>query len=364
MRPLILFCIFLLQTLQSETLSTFYGPLEIEEPVILELIDSLPFQRLQTIHQYGVSYYTQTHPENYTRFDHSLGVFALLRAQNAPLTEQIAGLLHDVSHTAFSHVGDWVFHHDQKEEDYQTTTHNRYLSHSGIETILNRHGYTVEEVHPQRAPFVLLEQPLPHLSADRLDYNLQGAYYQNFLTKEEVQLLFDTLYVEAGHWVIPNLPLAKKLAAFSLFMTQDCWGSPFNIVTSNWLAEAIRKAIDAKLIETQDFIYGTDDTIWELLTQSTNPAVTAWMEKLYAPDHHFQTTDPKDATHFLPFKCRAIDPLVEAQGIIAPLSVHDPAWKISLQTLRELSKQGWPVKLLDDDEEACMFEIYRITPQE
>jgi len=50
-----------------------------------------------------------------TRFDHSVGVMLLIRklgAGSSPasalLKEQVAALLHDVSHTAFSHVIDYV----------------------------------------------------------------------------------------------------------------------------------------------------------------------------------------------------------------------------------------------------------------
>lgn len=50
------------------------------------------------------------------RYDHSVGVMLLIRMLGGTLEEQIAGLLHDVSHTAFSHVADYVF--ENRDEDY------------------------------------------------------------------------------------------------------------------------------------------------------------------------------------------------------------------------------------------------------
>ena len=45
-----------------------------------------------------------------TRYEHSVGVMLLARRVGGGLREQVAALLHDVSHTAFSHVIDHVFH--------------------------------------------------------------------------------------------------------------------------------------------------------------------------------------------------------------------------------------------------------------
>ena len=118
--------VFIQLPLFAAQIDTFYGPLEVDEPVLLELIESPAFQRLKGIHQYGVSYYT-THKEEYTRYEHSLEVFAILRINNCSLEEQISGLLHDISHTVFSHIGDWVFGKAHQEKDYQNSIHSVYL---------------------------------------------------------------------------------------------------------------------------------------------------------------------------------------------------------------------------------------------
>ena len=84
-----------------------YGGTDITSEVILELINARSIQRLKGIAQYGIpdEFY---HRKNYSRYDHSVGVMLLLKRLGASEEEQIAGLLHDVSHTAFSHVIDWV----------------------------------------------------------------------------------------------------------------------------------------------------------------------------------------------------------------------------------------------------------------
>jgi uncharacterized protein len=146
-----------------------YGEGEIKETVILELMQSRAMQRLKGIAQYGVPdpYY---HLNNYSRFEHSVGVMLLLRKLGVGLEEQIAGLLHDVSHTAFSHVVDWVLG-DGKTENFQDEQHEKTLKRSDVPEILRRYGLAVETVTDYHR-FGLLERELPDLCADRLDYAL------------------------------------------------------------------------------------------------------------------------------------------------------------------------------------------------
>ena len=50
------FFLFLLPyVLCARQIDTFYGPIEVQENVLLELMDSPVFQRLKNIHQYGVA---------------------------------------------------------------------------------------------------------------------------------------------------------------------------------------------------------------------------------------------------------------------------------------------------------------------
>ena len=92
------------------TINTIYGKFVITEPILIDLLASKAMQRLKKVHQFGISHYVQK-GSDYTRYDHSVGVFALLRRYNQSLPEQISGLLHDVSHTIFSHVADYLFQH-------------------------------------------------------------------------------------------------------------------------------------------------------------------------------------------------------------------------------------------------------------
>src|SRR5436309_12188211 len=97
-----------------------HGHISIPEKGILsDLIDTLEFQRLRYIRQLGVTY--QTYPGGeHSRFFHSLGVsnvagrmFDAIAGKDGDPEEktklQIAAKLHDIGHSAFSHLQERFF---------------------------------------------------------------------------------------------------------------------------------------------------------------------------------------------------------------------------------------------------------------
>ena len=343
---LLLLCLLCSLGLFGESIDTFYGSIEVGEPVLIDLIHSPAMQRLKKVHQYGICFYT-TYKENYTRYDHSLGVFTILRLKGASLEEQIAGLLHDVSHTAFSHVGDWVFGKEFQEQDYQSTIHTLYLMNSGVAKILAKYGYGIDEFSLSEKRSFMLEKSLPDLCADRIDYNIQGAFYQNMLTKEECQTLVDGLAYVDGRWVLSSKELAVKLARFSVFMTEACWGSADDYVLSKWLAEAILRGIKTGLLSWNDLHFGVDQEIWDALSASNDPVIRNRMSMIASPREHYRVVSPEEAVIQVRFRCRGIDPWVRNGDSIVRLSSLDHEYASSLQRLRELSVEGWPIAFED-----------------
>lgn len=131
---------------QKLVIITLYGTCIIDraqEPIFFDLLESPALERLKKINQLGI-YDKYSHHANFNRFDHSIGVWFLIRKAGGTLQEQVAGLLHDVSHTAFSHVGAYCFVTDYKQMDaYQDDEHEQYLYDSGIVDILKKHGLTI-----------------------------------------------------------------------------------------------------------------------------------------------------------------------------------------------------------------------------
>jgi len=135
----------------QENVQTIYGNCMVNEPVLCELINSNAFNRLKGVNQYGIVRYIHQSKLPYTRYTHSLGVFFLLRRYGATIEEQIAGLLHDVSHGVFSHVTDLVMEKshviDQTKDAYQDKKHLWILSQTDVPDILAKYGIPLGSVN-------------------------------------------------------------------------------------------------------------------------------------------------------------------------------------------------------------------------
>jgi HD superfamily phosphohydrolase len=90
------------------SLSTLFGEIDVDQSIINDAILTSSFQRLKFIDQGGpLAYFNLSNP--FSRYEHSIGVWALIKIFNGTQEEQLAGLWHDISHTTFSHLADSVF---------------------------------------------------------------------------------------------------------------------------------------------------------------------------------------------------------------------------------------------------------------
>ncbi|MDO8656227.1 MAG: HD domain-containing protein [Nanoarchaeota archaeon] len=315
-----------------------YGSFDITEPVLLELINSKPLQRLKGISQYGLppEFY---HHRGFSRYDHCLGAMLLLRKLGASLQEQIAGLLHDVSHTAFSHVVDWVLG-SQEQEDYQDLNHEKYIRNSQIPSILQKYGLDVAEIiDPEK--YSLLEQPSPNLCADRVDYALRECL--DWAEPNIVPFCVSALIQHKGKMIFTSREAAEKFSyAFLKCQTQH-WGSAETGIRYSLLANALKRALEIKLISMKD-LYQDDEYILRKLKASTDRQILASLS-LLSHNIKFKVNleNPQYSFHK---KFRYIDPEFLQNKIIHRLSSVDKSYAELLEKHRKINEQGIKVSLL------------------
>ncbi|PKR84728.1 HD domain-containing protein [Heyndrickxia camelliae] len=161
----------------------------VSDQVIWDLIGTKEFQRLRRIRQLGTTYFT-FHGAEHSRFNHSLGVYEIVRRiiddvfdgrsewnDDERLLSLCAALLHDLGHGPFSHSFEKVFTLDHEEFTQQIIVGN-----TEVNAILRK----VEPDFPKKVAEVIAktyENKLvislisSQLDADRMDYLLRDAYF-------------------------------------------------------------------------------------------------------------------------------------------------------------------------------------------
>ncbi|TMW70150.1 HD domain-containing protein [Alteribacter natronophilus] len=291
-----------------------YGKTEIKG-VLEDLIQSSAIQRLKKIRQAGAPACFKTE-WNVSRYDHSIGVMLLVRRLGAGLEEQAAALLHDIGHTALSHFVDVVY--ERGDEDYHEQLAGELVANTEIPDILRSHGFTPDlilNVNSDRYP--LLEQPLPHLCADRIDYTLRDQHLYFGVPLARVEAFLGSLRVsESGLIYADTEEQAEWFTACFYDEVAGFFMEPFNIYANQLLKPLVREAMEEGIIEKRDWL-STDGAFLDQL--ATYPPAKEVMEQLENPPALKKCpTDAADLVHRV--KPRIIDPDVLYKGEIVPLS--------------------------------------------
>jgi HD superfamily phosphohydrolase len=303
---------------------TVYGSTSFSDPMILDLIQSEAMQRLQGVLQHGITAVLGiTKP--ITRFEHSVGAMILVQRAGGSVCEQAAALMHDVSHTAFSHVADFVFggphsYHEEKRREW--------MAQSDIPAVLSGHGVDwTDFLDDERFP--LLEQPSPRLCADRLDYFLRDSLALGVLTQEQAKQLYESLVVGSGRFAARDIDAARLFGYKYMEADQASWSNKTAILLYELTARALRTAFDRAVVAETD-LWGGDRQLWDKISQSQDPAVAASVNLILRyrdfvvveskPDHSQPTITLKP-------KIRTIDPDVVTERGMLPLSALDAEFR-------------------------------------
>ncbi|WP_263704116.1 HD domain-containing protein [Bacillus thuringiensis] len=318
-----------------------YGEFEVDS-VVEELIVSKSVQRLKGIHQNGASYLINE-KWNVTRFDHSVGVMLLIKKLGGSVEEQIAGLLHDVSHTAFSHVIDYVF--DNSNESYHEEIFSSVVKNSEIPAILAKYGYNYEDILLDDSKWTLLERSAPELCADRVDYTLRDMYTYGYISLEEVHSFLEDVIAVEGKMVLQSIEMADWFTETYYKEVIDFFMKPMNIYGNDMLAKTLKLAIHKKIIQADDFLLEDDELILKL-KQCSDPEVHALVSKVH-PNVKVKE-DRNDFDLQQKNKVRLIDPpLLHDRKVIHSSVVSENIRKMS-EVAYEKAVRGMYVKVISD----------------
>ena len=160
----------------------------VRDQVIWDLVKTKEFQRLRRIKQLG-TLYLAFHSAEHSRFNHSLGVYEIVRRMienfeeypewdnNDRLLALSAALLHDLGHGPFSHTFEDIFHTDHEEY-----TKKIILEHTEVNEVLSRVSpdfprevaEVINKTHPNKLVISMISS---QIDADRMDYLQRDSFY-------------------------------------------------------------------------------------------------------------------------------------------------------------------------------------------
>jgi hypothetical protein len=314
-----------------------YGKYEIKEKVIEDLLKSKPIQRIKQISQSGIpKEFDRPGQMHYSRYDHSVGVMLLLRRLGASVEEQISGLLHDISHTAFSHTVDMIFGSYEKQS-LQDSLHKSYFIDNDLKNILNEYGYEAARISNIKL-FELLERDIPDLCADRLDYSLRdGVYDKQADIKEEISNLIN----RNGEIVFGSKEYAIKYGRLFVHLERKLYANKENTARRYVFAVALKDALNSGVISKEDLIYGVDQEIVEKIKNTKIKEIDNIINGLKNND--FEVYDGGDV--MLKVKLRYVNPkFVDKNGISTAMEVSREYKELVENSIKE-DKEGYLVKI-------------------
>jgi HD superfamily phosphohydrolase len=214
-----------------------YGYIEFED-YLVNIIDTLEFQRLRDIKQLGCAFYvfpSATH----TRFEHSLGVSYLAGIfinsikENQPELEitnddirhiKIAGLIHDLGHACYSHFFD---NHFLKELDNPLREHEERSIYM-LEYMNHKYKLDLNDEDINEIEKIIIHNDIPKFKyqiisnlksgydCDKLDYINRDCYHLGLPYKYDYTRILKQIKIIDNEICFPIKQLANVYELFEL----------------------------------------------------------------------------------------------------------------------------------------------------
>ena len=223
------------------------------------LVDTEPYQRLRWIKQLGSA--NLVYPgANHTRLEHSIGVSHLAKQMaiqsEVPDDEihlvSIAGLLHDLGHSPYSHLADEL----PFGKDHVEVTQD-IVNDSQISDIFHKQGIETNEICDLiKGNHKYGSLISGDIDGDRLDYLIRDSHYTGVKTGVDTGRLITKMSFSNNELVIgeSSLPVVETFLTSRSIMFPTVYFHPFSRGAELMLARATKSAINGSHFSYDEFI--------------------------------------------------------------------------------------------------------------
>ncbi len=312
-----------------------YGELDVQEDLLLDLLTSEAVGRLRGVSQAGASSFVRK-GRSITRYEHSVGVMILTRWLGGSTQEQAAGLLQDISHTAFSHTIDYVF--GNRKEQFHETIMDTVVMASDLPSVLARHDLNWERLFSP-GNLMRVDARAPMLCADRIDYTLRDLTRFGHINQDSAKAFASSLQFIDGVVACGNVMQAARFANWYCHLVENLFMNPLELYVHDEFAMIIRDGMRHGVIHEADLL-------------TTDAAVLVKIKADTELDRRLsEMMNTKEVVEGIGGKCRrvfskarTIDPPVVVDGTIRPLSQLRPDLMPKWEKILSVSRDGMYVR--------------------
>jgi uncharacterized protein len=309
-----------------------FGEITVSEPVIIDLINSKPFQRLKGIECGGYAR-LYSNPQGlslnnikHSRYEHSVGVYYVLKKYGDSIEAQVSGLLHDVSHTAFSHGVDYILDEGcEKTQNFQDKHHEQIIKNSVIPDILDKYKLNTERIIHE-ANFPLLENDIPDVCADRIDYIFRNALIFRDYSKQEVDNLLEHLKVKDDKWYFSDVNHGQIFANLFKKMNDKYFSDPKAAILYRSISTIMRYAIDKGYLDRSDFFEDDKHVLDKIEDSLVKDQDLKKMYKMINDKGLYREASGENKDIEIYLKSRIVDPWVMDNDKLVRLSEVNEKW--------------------------------------
>lgn len=189
--------------------------IHVEYKVVWDVLNSAWFQRLRRIRQLGGAVVVY-HCAEHTRFEHSLGVYEIVRRmvtevpdlekeldEKEKVTVELAALLHDIGHGPYSHAFEGVTKTSHEVYTCRIIEENTEITKILEDACPGLAKDVADIIRHDCANPILAQLISSQLDADRFDYLIRDAYFTGTKYGEfDMERILRTLRVEDGRLVV------------------------------------------------------------------------------------------------------------------------------------------------------------------
>lgn len=256
-----------------------------------------------------------------SRLDHSYWVALIIWNFTKDPKQTLAWLFHDISHTVFSHVGDFLLWDQMNQESAEKYTTKLITEDKTIMNELNNLHININEIDDY-TKYTIADNHWPKLSADRLEYTLSTPIWMGTKSIKEIEEMYKNIRIlknETGEdeMGFKNFEIWEKLWLLSIENDSNYFSSNESTMAMSFASQILKYLLEKKYIKSLDLYTLDEKELIDMILKSKDNYLI-WMWKYYTKMNKYKVLENHTNTNNFCVsgknKKRYIDPLIKTEN--------------------------------------------------